>query len=153
MGHLHSGGVVHRETATQRVAGEAAARDDGASAQLTFDAALGAGVRLHPLADSWADDANPRDLDAQGRQLRPDTEDGVRSSGSEADAAIAASGTTRRAALLTPRDIEAVLRLGRTMTYELLRSGEIPSLRIGRVIRVTPAALEQWIAERSRGAG
>ena len=41
----------------------------------------------------------------------------------------------RGAMLLTVRDVEAELQLGRTRTYELLRSGEIPVIRIGRVLR------------------
>jgi excisionase family DNA binding protein len=47
--------------------------------------------------------------------------------------------------LLTVRDVEAELQLGRTRTYELLRSGEIPVIRIGRVLRVPRDALHRWI--------
>jgi len=47
--------------------------------------------------------------------------------------------------LLTVRDVEAELQLGRTPTYELLRSGEIPALRIGRALRIPREALERWI--------
>jgi excisionase family DNA binding protein len=67
-------------------------------------------------------------------------------------AAATAAPSRRRdgfAMLLTPREVEAELRLGRTRTYQLLRSGEIPSLRIGRAIRVSRAALERWISDRS----
>jgi excisionase family DNA binding protein len=48
--------------------------------------------------------------------------------------------------LLTVRQVEATLQLGRTRTYELLRSGEIPVRRIGRLIRVSRSALEEWAA-------
>ncbi len=81
---------------------------------------------------------------------------GVRASGADvvghANAATTAASSRRRdgvALLLTPREVEAELRLGRTRTYQLLRSGEIPSLRVGRAIRVSRAALELWIADRS----
>jgi excisionase family DNA binding protein len=47
--------------------------------------------------------------------------------------------------LLTVRDVESELQLGRTRTYELLRSGEIPVIRIGRVLRVPRDALHRWI--------
>jgi excisionase family DNA binding protein len=47
--------------------------------------------------------------------------------------------------LLTVRDVEAQLQIGRTRTYELLRSGEIPVIRIGRVLRVPRDALHRWI--------
>ena len=51
--------------------------------------------------------------------------------------------------LLTAKEVEAALQLGRTRTYQLLRSGEIPVLRVGRVLRISRLALEQWVAERS----
>jgi excisionase family DNA binding protein len=51
--------------------------------------------------------------------------------------------------LLTAREVEASLQLGRTRTYALLRSGEIPVLRVGRAIRVSRLALEKWVEERS----
>lgn len=53
--------------------------------------------------------------------------------------------------LLTVPQVEAALQLGRTRTYELLRSGRLPVLRFGRVIRVPRAALEVWVAENSSG--
>ena len=51
--------------------------------------------------------------------------------------------------LLTVRDVEAQLQIGRTRTYELLRSGEIPVIRIGRVLRVPREALQRWIENQS----
>jgi excisionase family DNA binding protein len=48
--------------------------------------------------------------------------------------------------LLTVRDVEAQLQLGRTRTYELLRGGEIPVMRLGRALRVPRDALRNWIA-------
>jgi excisionase family DNA binding protein len=47
--------------------------------------------------------------------------------------------------LLTVRDVEAELQLGRTRTYELLRSGEIPVIRLGRAVRIPRDALRCWI--------
>lgn len=51
--------------------------------------------------------------------------------------------------LLTVRQVEAALQLGRTRTYELLRSGQLPMLRVGRLIRVSRIALEVWIARQT----
>jgi excisionase family DNA binding protein len=51
--------------------------------------------------------------------------------------------------LLTVAQVEAALQLGRTRTYELLRSGEIPVRRVGRLIRVSRLALEEWVAQSS----
>jgi excisionase family DNA binding protein len=59
-------------------------------------------------------------------------------------AAMASSSTAPM--LLTVRQVEAALQLGRTRTYELLRSGQLPMLRVGRLIRVSRVALEEWIA-------
>jgi excisionase family DNA binding protein len=50
--------------------------------------------------------------------------------------------------LLTVRQVETALQLGRTRTYELLRSGQLPMLRVGRLIRVSRVALEEWIAQQ-----
>lgn len=55
--------------------------------------------------------------------------------------------------LLTVRDVEAELQLGRTRTYELLRSGVIPVVRVGRVLRVPRDGLRRWIHENARGLG
>lgn len=41
------------------------------------------------------------------------------------------------------------LGLGRTKTYEMLRSGEIPSYKIGRVRRIRRQDVEAWL-ERNR---
>ena len=54
--------------------------------------------------------------------------------------------------LLTVRDVEAELQLGRTRTYELLRSGVIPVVRVGRVLRVPRDGLRRWIDENCASA-
>ncbi len=41
------------------------------------------------------------------------------------------------------------LGLGRTKTYEMLRTGEIPSYKIGRVRRIRRSEVEVWL-ERNR---
>ena len=41
------------------------------------------------------------------------------------------------------------LGLGRTKTYEMLRSGEIPSYKIGRIRRIRRSEVEVWL-ERNR---
>ena len=54
--------------------------------------------------------------------------------------------------LLTVRDVEAELQLGRTRTYELIRSGQIPVIRLGRSVRVPREALRQWIDQNCASA-
>ena len=43
--------------------------------------------------------------------------------------------------LLTPEEFRTVAGLGRATTYDLIRSGQIPSVRFGRVIRIPKSAL------------
>ena len=57
--------------------------------------------------------------------------------------------STRTPMLLTVRDVEAELQLGRTRTYELLRSGSIPVIRVGRALRVPRDALRRWVDEQT----
>ncbi len=45
---------------------------------------------------------------------------------------------------LSPSEVASTLGLGMTRTYELLRL-EIPSYRIGRVIRVHRQDIETWL--------
>ena len=54
--------------------------------------------------------------------------------------------------LLTVKDLEAELQLGRTRTYELVRSGAIPVIRIGRAVRVPRDALRRWVEDRTSGS-
>ena len=69
-----------------------------------------------------------------------------------ADSADAPSGDAEHAPmLLTVRDVESQLQLGRTRTYQLLRSGEIPTVRVGeRALRVTREDLCRWIASKRK---
>ena len=43
--------------------------------------------------------------------------------------------------LLTPEEFRTAAGLGRATTYELIRSGQIPSVRFGRAIRIPKSAL------------
>jgi excisionase family DNA binding protein len=56
--------------------------------------------------------------------------------------------------LLRPTEAGEVLGISRSKIYELLASGEIPSVRVGnpRTRRIPLAALRQWI-EKKRQAG
>lgn len=47
--------------------------------------------------------------------------------------------------LLTIKDVQAITKLGRTTIYELMRTGEVPYLRIGRSVRFRREALETWL--------
>ena len=55
------------------------------------------------------------------------------------------------AQLLTSREVQAELHLGKTTVYEMLRSGALPSVRIGGAIRVPAADLDRWVQEHTEG--
>jgi excisionase family DNA binding protein len=59
--------------------------------------------------------------------------------------------------LLRPIEAAEAVGIGRSKVYELLASGELPSIRIGTSIRVPVDALRAWIArqivERAEGVG
>lgn len=48
--------------------------------------------------------------------------------------------------LLTVAEAANRLRIGRSLMYELLAAGDIPSIRIGRLRRVTRVALDDYVA-------
>ncbi len=53
------------------------------------------------------------------------------------------------ATLLRAEEVGRVLRIGRTKTFELLGSGDLPVVRIGRVVRVPKVALDRWIEQHT----
>ncbi len=52
--------------------------------------------------------------------------------------------TSRR--LLTARQTADRLGIGVYRTYQLIRKGQLPAVRLGRQVRVDLVALEDWIA-------
>ena len=52
--------------------------------------------------------------------------------------------------MLRVEDVIAATRLGRTTVYALIRSGELPVVRVGRAVRVPRHVLEQWIEARTQ---
>ena len=49
-------------------------------------------------------------------------------------------------ATLTVEEAAAVLGIGRTLAFELARTGQIPTIRLGRRILVPRAALDRMLA-------
>ncbi len=47
--------------------------------------------------------------------------------------------------LLRISEAAEVVGLGKTKFYELVQTGEIRSIHVGRVVRVPTEALEEWI--------
>ena len=54
--------------------------------------------------------------------------------------------------LLRPKKAFELLDIGRSTGYAMIASGELPSVRIGRAVRVPVDALKQWI-ERQTSKG
>jgi excisionase family DNA binding protein len=50
--------------------------------------------------------------------------------------------------LLRPVEAAEVIGVSRSKLYELLASGDLPSVRIGASVRVPVDALRAWIAEQ-----
>ena len=46
---------------------------------------------------------------------------------------------------LSLKDVERLLGIGRTKAYELVATGELPAVRIGRCIRVNRRELDEWL--------
>ncbi len=53
--------------------------------------------------------------------------------------------------LLKPAEVSELAGLGKSKTYELIASGEIPSVRIGRSVRVPADRLVAWIERLQAG--
>ena len=51
--------------------------------------------------------------------------------------------------MLTPDDIMRALRLSRSTVYNMLKRGEIPSIKIGNMLRVKKAAFEHWLEQHT----
>ena len=53
--------------------------------------------------------------------------------------------------LMTPEEVRERLGVSRTYVYRMLAAGTIRSVRVGRLRRVRPADLEQYIKARLEG--
>lgn len=51
--------------------------------------------------------------------------------------------------LLRAEEAARLLGLGRSKVFEMMASGELPAVKIGRAVRLPRAALERWVAAQS----
>jgi excisionase family DNA binding protein len=49
--------------------------------------------------------------------------------------------------LLRPAEVSELIGMGKSKTYELIASGVIPSVRLGKSVRVPADRLREWIEE------
>ena len=61
--------------------------------------------------------------------------------------------TTGKSLTLTALEVAHELRIARNGVYELCASGELPSFRIGRAVRIPREALEAYIARGNAAGG
>jgi len=55
--------------------------------------------------------------------------------------------------LLRPAEAAEAIGIGRSKVYELLASGELPSIRVGSSIRVPVDGLREWVARQGEASG
>jgi excisionase family DNA binding protein len=48
---------------------------------------------------------------------------------------------------LTPEEARAYLSIGRTTVYDLVRRGELPAVRFGKILRIPREALKKCVTE------
>jgi excisionase family DNA binding protein len=53
--------------------------------------------------------------------------------------------------LLRPREVQEVVGLSRSAVYAYIASGVLPSVKVGKSVRVPSAALDEWIGRNTRG--
>jgi excisionase family DNA binding protein len=56
--------------------------------------------------------------------------------------------TTTERLLLRPAECADAIGVSRSKTYDLIATGEIPSIRVGGSVRVPVAELREWIGRR-----
>jgi excisionase family DNA binding protein len=55
--------------------------------------------------------------------------------------------------LLKPIEVAEILRIGRSLVYGMLATGELPSIRVSNCIRVQKTSLEKWISDKENAKG
>lgn len=61
------------------------------------------------------------------------------------------TGLVTERILLTVEEAARRLGIGRTLAWRLVRDGELPSVRLGRLVRIPERALDDWLDRRLRG--
>jgi excisionase family DNA binding protein len=52
--------------------------------------------------------------------------------------------------LLRAEEVAILLGLGRTKVFEMLATGELPTVRIGRCVRIPRRELDHWVQARTQ---
>ncbi len=52
--------------------------------------------------------------------------------------------------LLRIPEVAETLGIGRTKIYEMIATGELPTVRVGRAVRISVSTLQKWVEEREQ---
>jgi len=55
--------------------------------------------------------------------------------------------------LMTSAEVAKYLKVGRNTAYAILRSSDLPVLKLGRLTRVLKSSLDLWITEHTQTKG
>ena len=58
-------------------------------------------------------------------------------------------GAPQRLLLRIP-EVAETLGIGRTKIYEMIATGELPTVRVGRAVRISISTLQKWEEEREQ---
>ena len=58
-------------------------------------------------------------------------------------------GAPQRLLLRIP-EVAETLGIGRTKIYEMIATGELPTVRFGRAVRISVTTLQKWVEEREQ---
>jgi excisionase family DNA binding protein len=61
---------------------------------------------------------------------------------------MSGTGISEGLELITVQELQKILRLGRNNTYDILRAGLIPSIKIGRQIRIRKADVLEYLSQK-----
>jgi excisionase family DNA binding protein len=53
--------------------------------------------------------------------------------------------------VLTVTEVAKLVQVSRTVVYELIMSGEIPSFKVGKLRRIRRSDVEAWLAKKVEG--
>jgi excisionase family DNA binding protein len=66
---------------------------------------------------------------------------------------MASTSTKLEPITVAPDGLRQLLGISRGKSYELIRTGQIPHVRLGKSIRIPVALLTEWLNERAAASG
>lgn len=66
---------------------------------------------------------------------------------------VPGAGMMSRAPFLTVGEVAGILRVSNMTVYRLIKTGDLPAVRVGRSFRVREDDIDQYLSERYTRAG